>query len=337
MDELWNTIAEQFDTILDFLPYHSRIIKMITHLVQGNIDSATNILLHGQNGFPMNLIWETVFLKMFGQKYIKKHVMWQNSVSYFETPYFFEIDMSDPYQPKDIEVLSNFIKEIIQHPCVFNQRHIIVMRNIDKGCVYTSGYSFRVLLERFSSNVLFICATTNACVIERPIVSRCITLRVPLATNKQLAAIFTHLGFTFHPLLVKYDCRDLYFALYIHWLHVNTPNSIHENMFKYRVHGFDEFIKNKSTLTIDDIRTFTAKICVHDVSFDAIVHDILQHIRCVDNKMKFTVVAAQIEHLCACTEGYRKPLYVELLINVGILGMNNKHIPNVADLLKGCQ
>jgi len=322
MDELWNYFTTNFDTrVIQYLPNHINIIKSLKHIiVDGGIHEIQNILLYGAKGFPVNLLWETIFKEIFIGKYYRNTVNWHNKLTYIETPYFFEIDMDDPSNPRELDVLSVFLKELVQHPCVHSRRHIIILHNIEKLCARRSSYSFRVLLERYSSNALFICTTHQLGSIESPLTSRCFNLRVPLPTNEEIGHIMKSLELTHHPLLIANDCRDIYFTLFVHWLSINMPEVVTEEFCNYNTIGIVDIIKNKKKNTIEDIRLFVSKISVHDPSIADLTHDILKLIPNNKKKIEFIKTAAEIEYICATTEGHRKPLYIEMLLNIAIFG-----------------
>lgn len=320
MDELWGYFTNNFEThVLPQLPQHNNIINVLKkYILNGGIYETQNVLLYGASGFPVHLLWETIFKEMFNTEYNKNTINWRNKVNYIETPYFFEIDMADPSNPKELDIISNFLKELVQHPCVHSRRHIIIMHNIEKLCARRSSYGFRVLLERYSSNAIFICTTHHYGSIESPLLSRCINIRVPLPTIEEISKIMTSLNLVHHPLLKTNVCRDIYFTLYTHWLHTHMPEQITEEFCKYDTIGIVDLMKNKKKNTIEDIRSFVSKISVHDPSISKIATDILNTISSNKKKLEFVKRAAHIDYMCSTTEGHRKPLYIELLINIAL-------------------
>ena len=323
MDELWKCFTTNFENkVLLNLPIHASIVNKLKRvLLDGGIYEVQNILLYGATGFPMNMIWESIFKEMFGTNYYKNTLMWHNKLTYVETPYYFEIDMADPNNSKELDILSVFIKEIVQHKCVHSTRHIIVINNIERLCARRSSYSFRVLLERYSANAIFICTTTHFGSIESPLTSRCINIRVPLPTNNEISNIMTSLELTHHHLLISNGCRDIYFTLYVHWLSTHMPEIITEEFCNYDTLGLVDLLKNKKKNTIEDIRNFVSKISVHDPALENITVDILNTISNTKKKSEFIKKATEIEYMFATTEGHRKPLYIELLLNYAIFGL----------------
>ena len=131
----------------------------------------------------------------------------------------------------------------------------------------------------------------------------------------------TSLELSHHPLIKKEECRDIYFALYTHWLTLHMPEVITEEFCSYHTLGIVDLLKNKKKNTIEDIRTFVSKISVHDPSIFEITNDILNTISNTKKKYEFLNKATEIEYMFATTEGHRKPLYIELLLNVAIFGI----------------
>lgn len=323
INDIWMRFMNNVEThVFPHLRYHSLVAKEIAYILADKNDTPTNILLYGPKGFPMNIIWESLFPRSN-----KRQIVWNNQVTYLETQHFFEVDVSFPHNPKDIDTLAGFIKELIQHPCVFNTRHVIVIDNIDYICSLHNGkqsYAFRVLLERFSQNAVFICTTCNRAHLEQPLLSRFIGFRVPLATTSEIQSIFKSLGIPFHPMIIEYCCRDLYFAIYIAWLSLHAPAKIKHDMFKYKVYDMHSLVvaANKKPSYVD-IRELTSTVSVHNASIRDITLDMIQDIKCEKKKRELIMCAAKIDHMCATTESFRKPLYIELLLNITAYGLGD--------------
>ena len=331
INDLWARLMDNVeDKVFPHLRYHSIVVKELAHLFTDEHNTSTNILLYGAPGFPMNVLWEAVFMRTHNicARTMKRMLCWNNQVTYTETPYFFEIDFAYPHNSKDTDTLAAFIKELISHQCVFNKRHIIVLNNIDYICCAQSqygkqSYAFRVLLERFSHNALFICTTNNRSGIEQPLISRFLGFRVPLATTEELQNIFRALDLPFHPFMLQYSCRDMYLAMYVAWLSMYAPQHITHDMFKYKVANFHQLVatnlKSRQKISHEELREITSKISVHDASIRDIAMDLAQDAKTDQQKSSIMECAAQIDHMCSTTESFRKPLYIELFLNSVVL------------------
>ena len=319
MDEIYNYVINNFDKCLPYIPYYD---KMVNNIVQLNFCSNPNLLLYGAKGFPFDFIWETIMQKKFG-KYKKVKYTWQKDITYYETPYFFEIDLLYPHQTKDMDIFSEFIKELITHPCIHEDRHIIILKSIDELSNRNKATAMRVLLERYSKNAFFICTTSQISAIEQPLQSRFLLFRCPAFTPDEMENCFKALNLTYHPLLKEVSNHDFYYSLFIAWMYKMYPEDISVSLCQYKLPFFHEFLlnsiqsKKEDSPSMEDIRKITQKICVHNGNFNMIVYDLLLFYK--DSSIEYKTYIIQqcchIDHLCSTTEEYRKPLYVEYLLH----------------------
>lgn len=313
MDELWVYYFDNFKNVLHHLPYHKKVIDMFIN----QLDTISNTILYSHKGIPLELLYYTAFKKKFGN-YIINKLVWDKDVLYNETPYFFEIDLSIPQQPKDLMKFTELIKHMVMHPCIHARRHIIIIKHIDYIVNNNKFYDFRVLFERYSENALFICTTHFYTKLEIPIRSRFFGIRIPLFTVDEFIATFRDLNLVYHDTLAKNLCQDLYFALYIHYLIKNIPEVVTEEFCTYNCPTICDFLKNKK-LTMENIRDFTHKISINDSSIKNITMDLMESVP-QKYRAEFLSHAAHIDHLLASTDGYRKPLYIEYLFHLAIYG-----------------
>jgi hypothetical protein len=324
MDEIWASVKSNFEVCLQHIPYHNNISNRIAEL---DFRSNPNILFYGCKGIPFDFIWETALRKKFGT-YTKTQYVWQKSVTYYETQYFFEIDLLYPHQTKDMNTFSEFIKSLITHPCIHEDRHIIILKSIEQISDKLRATALRVLLERYSKNAFFICTTTHIGGIEGPLQSRFLLIRCPVFTIEEIEACFISLGRIYHPLLRKSKrYYDFYYALFISWLAEKYPNDVTESLCLYNLPLFYEFLQTTiaSLPSMEDIRKITQKICIHNGTFQMISEDLLQFYDSIQHpticndicKLKEYIVTAcsEVDHMCTVTEEYRKPLYVEFLLH----------------------
>lgn len=154
---------------------------IISQLISMNIADNPNILLHGSEGISHSDIIETFIAKRFGLSLplLKRYPVW-NGLAYIETNYYIEIDC---LHPDFSNVLLELLLTISKHKCIHMERHIIFLRNIEYFH-RNNSQSLRVLFERFSHNVLFICSTRHINKIEPPILSRMQLYRVPIVLTQ---------------------------------------------------------------------------------------------------------------------------------------------------------
>jgi hypothetical protein len=315
MDELWNSIKNNFEVCIPHLLHYKKIIDCLVDL---NFSENPNLLFYGCHGIPFDFIWEIALRRKFGN-FKKSNYVWNKEVTYYETPYFFELDLLYPHQPKNIERFSEFIKEIITHPCIHEDRHIIVLKSIEQLSDKNKATALRVLLERFSKNVFFICTTTHISAIEPPLQSRFFLIRCPVFTSEEMDLCFNTLGRKYHPLLKASNNYDFYYSLYISWLDEHYPDEVNESLCSYHLPYLHEFLltTQKNLPSIEDIRKITQKLSIYNASFENICKDLLYFYKDRENSYKMYIVSecAKIDHMCSKTEEYRKPLYIELFLH----------------------
>jgi hypothetical protein len=278
--------------------------------------------------------------KKFGKYTKTKHVWGKDIVTYYETPYFFEIDLLYPHQTKDINLFSEFIKNLINHPCIHEDRHIIVLQSIEQLSDNTRSTALRVLFERYSKNAFFICTTGYIGRLEQPIISRFFGIRCPIFTQDEMENCFKVLGRNYNRLLKESDCHDFYYALFISWLQEHYPEDINEAIC-YKFPYFYEFLLTTETSTpsLEDIRTITQKISINDGTFRMILEDLLRYYKNYSDEWKHDIVdkCSYVDKLCSTTEEYRKPLYIEYLFNIIFNNLQNykelQRIPNKPDII----
>ena len=190
--ERWDRFNSHFTEILEkYLPIQNKLL----HGMNGNLEIMPNILMYGVFGFPLDLLWKEALLRRFGiNKFMPVSCVWGKDIQYMETPYYIHIDLENPSMPRDIEVLQGFLKSVITSKNIISERHIIILENID--CFVnknTNMNAFRVLLERFSKNVWFICTTYRIGKMESPLKSRFYCIRVPLSTEAEIHSILNYI------------------------------------------------------------------------------------------------------------------------------------------------
>jgi DNA polymerase III delta prime subunit len=76
-------------------------------------------------------------------------------------------------------ILLNYIKNIISSYTINNIKRNIIIFNIEL-MDFDTKISFRNILEKYYNTTFFICSTTKISFIDKPIISRCSIIRVPI-------------------------------------------------------------------------------------------------------------------------------------------------------------
>lgn len=317
MQAIQDKILTAYHNVLPSFPHYQNIIRMLSD-GSDNADFP-NVLLYGCEGFPHTVLWDIAVQQKFGT-FTRRTCTWNNLWIYEETPYFFEIDLQHPNQPKDVMTLSDFLKEIMTHPCIHAERHIFVIKYVDTLCTRGFAYMMRVLFERFSKNAWFICTTYKLGAIESPIRSRFTMLRVPLLSCQELCTLLAKSDIEMDDSCKQHNVRNVFVATML--------SSFPANMLPYPKTDFCKFhapfiqdTLNATSPSISEIRSLTQKLSVHGFSISQIANDLLYYIKPKD-KHAFVEKASEIDHTFKSTEGYRKPIYIEWLIHTAIYGFN---------------
>lgn len=295
---MWDYFYQNFHLFLPIFPYYQYIIDS---LFTTSISNLPNSLLYGPIGFPAEILIEYSISKYVNSTFPiqKRYPLWNQTVPYIETHYYFCIDTDHPEFPKDIHPLTEFIKHIISSKCIHMERHIIIIKNLEKITHPRFGNMFRVLLERFSQNVLFICTTHHLHEIEKPILSRTQHYRIPLPTLSQIKHILKIINpsSTIEPI---------------------TRNLVQELLFTNRSNLYYppilELQKMKYSQT--DIRQLACKLFQYQITLGQLIYDCLQFIKNDSKKIQWIQHTSTIEHQSKLSDPLKKVYFFELILNL---------------------
>jgi len=298
----WNKFYNNFESFLPFLPLHKYTIDS---LFIGDLNTLPNMLLYGPKGFPLELLIEFSLSKLFSCSFPiqKRFPVWNQSLPYIETNYYFCIDTEHPEFPKDIHSLTNFIKHIVNTKCIYLDRHIIILKNIDIIANKYTCYIFRVLLERFSQNALFINTTHQHQIIEKPLMSRMHSFRIPLPSKSQIYSIIKLLKPNFKEELP--DSRNLAYILF----HLDALPKSNLN--------YPPLLDTKhKSLTCTEIRQLSYKIFQYKISIGELIMDCLKIIDDEPMKIKWIVESSAIELQSKNTDIHKISFFIELILSI---------------------
>ena len=144
----WEKLQDKFPEIILNNNNYNIIVKNI-------LISPNNLLLFCSHGFPLDLLIDIILQRKFNKSkiYRTQHI-WDKSIYYNENQNFIEIDLMNPDNIKNIDKLTNFLLHIVNTKSISFEKHLIILKHID--ILNKNFYEFRILLERFSSNITFI-------------------------------------------------------------------------------------------------------------------------------------------------------------------------------------
>jgi len=258
----------------------------------------------------------------------------------------------NPENPKDLSCISAFILHIIQTKNIGEHKHFIIIKHVE--LLADKFYEFRILLERYSQNVIFMCTTHSISKIEAPIISRFTMFRIPLFTYEEIQIIFRDdlkIGLNSH--LVEIKTRDIIKAIFIAEIELqesmkieninsNKSNNVNKITTKdFCIYNFPplyEFIRtfDKSIDNLENIRDLSYKCCQYNVSILKLIEDFIKiidddelcffkikypripkkQIHTVNHELKTMIIkiGAEIDYLLCQTNRCKEPIYIEHLL-----------------------
>ena len=300
---LWENFKNNFNFIIDDIDEYLKIKNFC-------VKFENNFLFYSYYGFPVDLLIDEIIKAKFNIDYIyRTENTWNKSIIYNENQYFFEIDLDNPNMPKKLNTLTDFLLFIIKRKALIGNKHLIIIKNIDKLQDYF--FAFRIILEKYYHNCYFICTTNKINKIENPIKSRFSLFRLRLFNNNEIITIFDkYLKVKLHPYLIKNNCRNVIFAIFIAQTNIYEPLLITEEFCNYNYPPITTFVT--SNYSLNDIRQLSYKYCQYGLNIKDLTLDLLKllkkkHQLIIENSVK-------IEHLLSHSNKGREPIYIEALL-----------------------
>ena len=296
---LWIKFKNNFRNIINDIPEFNIIFQKYANYEY-------NLLLYSYIGYPIELlIDELIKIKFNIQILNKKELIWNKNVPYFENQYFFEIDLNNPNIPNDYSFLTEMILFIIKNKPVISNKHLIILKNIDKLGDY--AFAFRIILEKFYNNVYFICTTHKISKIESPIKSRFSLIRLRLFTENEINKIFNKYLETS---LIISNNRNIIFCIFISQVKINEPHLITTDFCEFNYPLIKKFLDSKYDLY--DIRQFSYKLSQYNLSIMDITRDFMKIYKNDNEKLiQLINIAADVDYILTISNKGREPIYIE--------------------------
>lgn len=299
---LWIKLKNNFKNIINEIPEFNIIFQKYANYEY-------NLLLYSYTGYPIELlIDELIKIKFNIQILNKKELIWNKNVPYFENQYFFEIDLNNPNIPNDYSFLTEMILFIIKNKPVTGNKHLIILKNIDKLNEY--AFAFRIILEKYYNNVYFICTTHKISKIESPIKSRFSLIRLRLFTNEEIKLIFNKY---LNSEQVITNNRNIIFCIFLSQVKINEPHLITNEFCNFNYPLIKNFLETKYDLY--DIRQLSYKLSQYNLSIMDITNDFMKIYK--NNNMKLIElinIAANVDYILTVSNKGREPIYIENLL-----------------------
>jgi len=274
-----------------------------------------NILLYGQHGFPTDLFVDEILKSKFELNTIyKQQCVFCKDIHYLYNANFLEIDFTNPNLCKKFSNISKFLVNIIANKHVGKQRHYIILKHID--VLSQNDFScLRILVEKYSKNVSFLCTTHKLDAIDVPVKSRFTLVRLPLFKHEELVDIFQNvLQREMNQHLIKIKSRDLVKAVFIAEAEINCIQLVTKEfcILNYPpLMGFILNLNNKKN-NMENIRKMAYEMFQYNISLTDIVKDLLKIIP--KKKDKILEAGCYVDYVLCKTNNGREPIYLETFL-----------------------
>jgi len=326
----WSKLIEIFPSIVNDNDNYKIILNNI-------LLSSNNTLIYSHYGFPIDLIVETALKKIFNHNsnfYRTSHV-WNKSINYMENQNFIEINLMNPENIKNIDKITKFLLHIICSKQINMKKHFIVIKHID--ILSKLFHDFRILLEKYSENITFLCSTHHIYKIESPIKSRFHTIRIPLFSHEQIVDIFdNYLNTSLNEHLKTIKTRDIVKAIFITDVEKQDVGKelVTKDFIEYNFIPFVDFIKtyNNKVNNLEEIRNLSYRCCQFNISIFKITQDFVKLVDYEDYyiklkynkvpkynyekikkelKMNIIKIGTNIDYILSQTNKCKEPIYIE--------------------------
>ena len=303
---LWQKFTNNFKEIINDTEDFNKILKF-------SITYNYNLLFYSTKGFPFDLFIDEIIKEKFKINQIyRKENLWNKTIIYNENQYFFEIDLDNPTMPKKFNYLKEMLLFIIKSKSVNTDKHLIIIKNIDKLEEYF--FAFRIILERYYNNCYFICTTNKMGKIENPIKSRFSTFRFRLFTNNEIQMIFKkYLKVDLNKHLIANNCRDIFFAIFIAQYEINESCEISEDFCNLSYPPLRDFLNSKYNLI--NIRQLAYKYSQYDLNIKDLTFDLLKLNKKKGKELVIINNSIIFESLLLQSNKGREPIFIEALLN----------------------
>jgi len=307
---LWQEFSKSFKNIITNIEEYNKILNFA-------INYNNNMLFYSHIGFPFDLFIDELIKEKFNINHIYRNEnIWNKTIVYNENQYFLEIDLDNPMMPKKLNCLKDMLLFIIKTRSVNLNKHLIIIKNIDKLDEYF--FAFRIILEKYHNNCYFICTSNHISKIENPIKSRFSLFRFRLFTNEEIQIILKkYLNIELNKYLISNEniqgTRNIIFAIFISQTEINEPLLITEDFCNLNYPPLKKFLESKYDL--NDIRQLAYKYSQYDLNIKELTLDLLKLNKKRGRELTIINNSIKIEKLLLESNKGREPIFIEALLN----------------------
>lgn len=289
---------------------HSK--QLLSSLQKEPIEQLPNLLFYGSSHIPLEYM---AYALLNVRIPIKRKHMWEDKLPYYECESFFEIQCNHPSMPKNYDILCDFMKHILTSHCIHHNKHIMILRDVDIITQSEYHFALRVLLERFSHNVLFIATTHHISKLESPLLSRFMMIRIPQPPMEEIYTVCRMLAPSIEPSSYIHE-RNLLaclFRLYLRLQNYDVPLLLGDK-------DLEEFLSK--TRGFEDVRQFAYRVFQKGIPFAEFCSHLIQLVKPAKYQSILVEKLASLEHSLALSSKGREPIYYEKALWMTIYANN---------------
>ena len=293
--------------------------KIVENLQKKNYNNMGNLLFHGINNNGKKHLINTLLKHIFNENINKvsrtSDIKINNNIikiNYYQSKYHYEINLFE-YGLYDKNIITEFLKEIVSTTNVNNNTYkVIILHKIDRTNELAQ-LTLRRIIEIYSNNCRFIVTVENLSKINKALISRFETIRVPFAEESEIIKYIDYSNNKFNLNLSKENISNIL------KIDKNTDNLITINYALFHNKGyskkifdicitFDTIIKQENIFFMDKLRKYIYKLHLLNYKFTDIIKLYLKYVIknniYPDSIYKIINESALCEHECVISKRY---------------------------------
>lgn len=257
--------------------------------------------------------------------------------------YYFEID-ADDYGYNDKKILYSFIADISNSIDISHKKYkIIIIKNADKLSL-ESQYTIKRIIENKYQSIRIIFLVQNINLLDNAIKSRCLMIRIPGPTEKDMYNLLDEISEKEQINLKTNQKQQIInisglnvskLLLFLQYSFLNKKYEIPNDRLDLFIKEFINEIKNLNSTDIDIIRNKIYIILLHNTDiqeiYNIITDGILKDIQ--DLNIIKKILKASVYYNQNCQIGYRNIYHLECYIIYIINLLNGNEIELIEDIL----
>lgn len=295
-----------------------------------------NLLIYGKNGCGkrslINLFLKTIYgkdLKSINVKYTINGYGSNNiEIELRQSLYHIEIIPTNTGLDKYLvqEVIKKYASKNVLSFNTDITFKIIWIQGIDNMSYYAQT-ALRCIMEKYSKVCKFILTSKQLSKVIEPLISRCLNVRVPLPTNKDIMRVLMNISYQENKFLdleqysniIAISKNNIKMAIiYLEMIFYNIPIEFSwEKQLKMLIKTFQKILTSKiAQKDIDDIRLILYKIFITNINGTIIIKELLKQIilSLKDYSLSYEIIDICTQYEKSLANGKRSIIHLEAFI-----------------------